>query len=149
MCARAVTVDRVCKQTVWGLHQHHPPVGHPAKTLQVAWDVSRESCKLAQPFSTAGEASCTEGLPCCPHLPQVLLSVQRQQRPMPSADASRSGEADATPHRTTLKVSSCQAYESLLMAALRSQVSQRVYRQGEGGGGSGVKGWALPWVCYN
>jgi hypothetical protein len=53
---------------------------------------------------------------------------------MPSADASRSGEADATPHRTTLKVSSCQAYESLLMAALRSQVSQRVYRQWRGRG---------------
>jgi hypothetical protein len=58
----------------------------------------------------------------CPCLPQVLLSVARQQRPMPSADVGRSGEADATPHRTTLKVSSCQAYDSLLMAALSSQV---------------------------
>lgn len=106
---------------------------HLFATLQdaasdVGWN--SESCKLTEPFGTAGQASCTEGSPCCPHLLQVLLSVQRQQRPMPSADASRSGEADATPHRTTLKVSSCQAYESLLMAALRSQVSQRVYRQG-------------------
>jgi hypothetical protein len=50
---------------------------------------------------------------------QVLLSISRLQREMPPADGG--GDVSGA-GRGTLKVSSCQAYDYLLMAALRAQV---------------------------
>ena len=54
----------------------------------------------------------------------MLLAIQRVQREMPSADLASRGADAAEPSssKATLKVSSCQAYDHLLVAALRSQV---------------------------
>lgn len=52
---------------------------------------------------------------------QVLLSISRVQREMPAADGAAAA-GDAAARGGTLKVSSCQAYDYLLMAALRAQV---------------------------
>lgn len=60
-----------------------------------------------------------------PHPGKVLLVVQRSQRELPpGAEAARE---ESGPGRGTLKVSSCQAYDYILLAALKSQV------RGEGG----------------
>jgi hypothetical protein len=56
---------------------------------------------------------------------QVLLSISRGQREMPPAEgAGAPGEVDAAglARGGTLKVSACQAYDYLLMAALRAQM---------------------------
>lgn len=66
---------------------------------------------------------CSDVEAFCLWLSQVLLSIQRVQREMPSADAgSRGADADTGANRGALKVSSCQAYDYLLLAALRAQV---------------------------
>jgi hypothetical protein len=50
---------------------------------------------------------------------QVLLMVQRTQRELPGYEGPRE---EATQDKGTLKVSSCQAYDYLLLAALKAQV---------------------------
>lgn len=55
-----------------------------------------------------------------PHPGKVLLVVQRSQRELPpGAEGPRE---ESGPGRGTLKVSSCQAYDYILLAALKSQV---------------------------
>jgi hypothetical protein len=58
---------------------------------------------------------------CCDVLAQVLLMVQRTQRELPGYEGPRE---EATQDKGTLKVSSCQAYDYLLLAALKAQVRQ-------------------------
>lgn len=61
---------------------------------------------------------------------QVLLSVERLQREMPYSSSPTPGERDAsgTARHGALKVSSCQAYDYLLLAALKAQVGARQAR---------------------
>jgi hypothetical protein len=69
---------------------------------------------------------------------QVLLSIARLQREMPPAEGgggAPGGDGNATARANTLKVSSCQAYDYLLMAALRAQVGL-IWWGDEGFGGS-------------
>jgi len=53
---------------------------------------------------------------------QVLLSIARVQREMPPVEGMGADGGNATGRANTLKVSSCQAYDYLLMAALRAQL---------------------------
>jgi hypothetical protein len=57
----------------------------------------------------------------------VLLMVQRTQRELPGYEGPRE---EATQDKGTLKVSSCQAYDYLLLAALKAQVSSQQGRAG-------------------
>lgn len=50
---------------------------------------------------------------------QVLLMVQRTQRELPGSEGARE---DGGSDKGTLKVSSCQAYDYILLAALKTQV---------------------------
>jgi hypothetical protein len=52
---------------------------------------------------------------------KVLLFVQKTQRELPPGAEGARGE-EAGPGKGTLKVSSCQAYDFILLAALKSQV---------------------------
>jgi hypothetical protein len=52
---------------------------------------------------------------------KVLLFVQKTQRELPPGAEGTRGE-EAGPGKGTLKVSSCQAYDFILLAALKSQV---------------------------
>lgn len=58
---------------------------------------------------------------------KVLLFVQKTQRELPPGAEGGRGE-EAGPGKGTLKVSSCQAYDYILLAALKSQVGVRAHR---------------------
>jgi hypothetical protein len=53
---------------------------------------------------------------------KVLLFVQKAQRELPPGAEGPRGEEATGPGKGTLKVSSCQAYDYILLAALKSQV---------------------------
>jgi hypothetical protein len=55
---------------------------------------------------------------------QVLLSIERLQREMPHSGSPTPGERDTggSARHGALKVSSCQAYDYLLLAGLKAQV---------------------------
>jgi hypothetical protein len=66
---------------------------------------------------------------------QVLVSISRVQREMPPAGGGGGGGEGGGATSGSLKVSSCQAYDFLLMAALRAQArSQAGAGSAEGAG---------------
>ncbi len=58
-------------------------------------------------------------------MPQVLLMIQRTQRELPNSEAL--ARAEDVGSRGALKVSACQAYDYVLLAALRAQVRRSAY----------------------
>lgn len=90
---------------------------------------------------------------------KVLLFVQKAQRELPPGAEGPRGEEAAGPGKGTLKVSSCQAYDYILLAALRSQVGGRRYgrlracentcRVGPGRAGSAVPAFAQKMLSWS
>lgn len=79
-----------------------------------------EPLYLSASFLHGASEQCILGAAWLLALGQVLLMVQRTQRELPGYEGPRE---EATQDKGTLKVSSCQAYDYLLLAALKAQVS--------------------------